>query len=366
MSSTSPCRVLEHPACALEFVERAPGHRARDRVRGPDAGHDVLALAVREVLAVQPRLAGDRVAGEDDAGAGVCAHVPEHHRLDDDRRPEVVRDPVVRRGRRGPGGCSTSGTPPRPHRGAARAGRSAPRRRTPPPPPRRRPPRSGRTPPRPSLAGIDAPGHGLDGVVHVEHVEHGLGVHPVEPDDDVGHEPGAAGEPGECGRRRPVEAEVEDGVHHPGHGDGRTRPHGDQQRLRTTPEGLAGAPFELGEPGEDLLEEALREDAGVEVGAARRRGDDVPRWDAQPEPDETGQSRALPAEQPDVGRVGLLEGQRVHGGVDLTRPGGGRACATGPRGTRTRSCAPSRASGEDTKSRRPASTAPRAASKRSR
>ncbi len=48
---------------------------------GPDAGDDVLALGVGQVLAEQDLLAGVRVAGERDAGARVVAHVAEDHRL---------------------------------------------------------------------------------------------------------------------------------------------------------------------------------------------------------------------------------------------------------------------------------------------
>ena len=61
----------------------------------PDAGHDVLALGVGQVLAEEDLLAGVRVAREGDAGAGVVAHVAEDHRHDVDRRAEVVGDLLV-------------------------------------------------------------------------------------------------------------------------------------------------------------------------------------------------------------------------------------------------------------------------------
>ena len=63
--------------------------------RGPDAGHDVLALGVGQVLAEEHLLAGVRVAGEGDAGPGVVAHVAEDHRHDVDRRAQVVGDLLV-------------------------------------------------------------------------------------------------------------------------------------------------------------------------------------------------------------------------------------------------------------------------------
>ena len=62
---------------------------------GPDAGHDVLALGVGQVLAVQDLLAGVRVAGERHAGARVVAHVAEDHGHDVDGGAEVVGDLLV-------------------------------------------------------------------------------------------------------------------------------------------------------------------------------------------------------------------------------------------------------------------------------
>ena len=64
----------------------------RDLRRRADARDDVLALRVREVLAVEDSFAGVGIAGERDAGAGVVAHVPEHHRDDAAGRAEVIRD----------------------------------------------------------------------------------------------------------------------------------------------------------------------------------------------------------------------------------------------------------------------------------
>ena len=60
-----------------------------------DAGDDVLALGVLQVVAVDARVAGGRVAGEADAGARVRAEVAEHHRADVDRRAQVVGDALL-------------------------------------------------------------------------------------------------------------------------------------------------------------------------------------------------------------------------------------------------------------------------------
>ena len=65
-----------------------------DRLGRPGAGHDVLALGVHEVLAVEDVLAGGRVAGEGDAGARVVAHVAEDHELDVDGRAPGLGDVV--------------------------------------------------------------------------------------------------------------------------------------------------------------------------------------------------------------------------------------------------------------------------------
>ena len=74
---------------------RHVGLHLGDLGRGPDAGHDVLALGVGEVLAEQRLLARVRVAGERHAGARVVAHVAEDHGHDVDRGAEVVGDLLV-------------------------------------------------------------------------------------------------------------------------------------------------------------------------------------------------------------------------------------------------------------------------------
>ena len=62
-----------------------------DRLGRPDAGDDVFALGVDQVVAVELVLAGVRVAGERDAGARVVARVAEDHRLDVDGGPLQAR-----------------------------------------------------------------------------------------------------------------------------------------------------------------------------------------------------------------------------------------------------------------------------------
>ena len=65
-----------------------------DLLRRADAGDDVLALRVDQEFAVEPLLAGRRIAGEGDAGRRGVAHVAEHHRLHVDRGAPAFRNVV--------------------------------------------------------------------------------------------------------------------------------------------------------------------------------------------------------------------------------------------------------------------------------
>ena len=68
-----------------------------DRLRRADAGDDVLALGVDQVIAEELVLAGIRVAGEGDPGPGIRARIAEDHRLHVDGGP---LQPVIRSIRR--------------------------------------------------------------------------------------------------------------------------------------------------------------------------------------------------------------------------------------------------------------------------
>ena len=65
-----------------------------DRLGGADAGDDVFALGVDQVVAVELVGAGVGVARERDACSRVVARVAKDHRLDVDRRPLQARDPL--------------------------------------------------------------------------------------------------------------------------------------------------------------------------------------------------------------------------------------------------------------------------------
>src|SRR5208337_3245318 len=81
---------LAYPVALRPF---APCHEAYLQRRA-DARHPVLALRVRQILAVDALFAGGGVAGEGDAGGAVIAQVAEHHRLDGDRGAPIVGDVV--------------------------------------------------------------------------------------------------------------------------------------------------------------------------------------------------------------------------------------------------------------------------------
>ena len=65
-----------------------------DLLRRADAGDDILALGVDQELAIEPLLAGRRIAGERNAGRRGVAHVAEHHGLHVDRGAPAFRDGV--------------------------------------------------------------------------------------------------------------------------------------------------------------------------------------------------------------------------------------------------------------------------------
>ena len=84
-------------SCTVEQFLVRPGQALRhfvDVQRRANAGDDVFALRVHQELAVELPLAGRRIAREGDAGAGVVAHVAEHHRDDVHAGAEIVGDAV--------------------------------------------------------------------------------------------------------------------------------------------------------------------------------------------------------------------------------------------------------------------------------
>src|SRR6266516_2076842 len=245
-------------------------------MRRPDPGDDVLALRVREELAVGARLAGGWIAGERDAGTRPVAVVAEDHLDDVDGGAEIVRDAMraaVDLSARVVPGVEDSA-----HRTAELLAGVL----------RERPAGLLRTEvlerrdELPEVVGgeIDVllrPAFLLQlrerllEAISVDTVHHSA-VHldqaPV----------GVLGEPFVSSRRRKpldcfvVEPEVEDRVHHPGHRHRRARAHGNEQRLPRVAETLPGPLLEGRDVLVDLGLEAFRQlpRAGVVTAGIRR------------------------------------------------------------------------------------------------
>ena len=318
---------LELLADALEFrVDlRHLGLHLRDLRRRPDAGDDVLALGIGEVLAEELLFAGVRIAGERDAGAGVVAHVPEDHRHDIHGGAEVVRDllavAVVHRAL----------AEPRPEDGLDREVELLVRVR-------REVAAGGLADDRAVLAGDLAQVLGAEvgvlrdpagGLLRVErvveflagHIHHDAPEHLDEPPVGVPAETLVAGQRDEALQRVLVQAEIEDRVHHPRHRELRAGADAHEERVRCVAEALAGLPFDLLDGLEDVIPEpvgellAVREEVVARFGRDREAG-----WDGQPGVGHLGQPGALAAEQVAHRRIAL--GATSAPGVDVALRGG--------------------------------------------
>ena len=225
-----------------------------DRERGADAGDDVFALRVHQVLAEEYLLAGGGIAREADAGAGVFAEVAEDHGLDVDGGAQPVVDVVD--AAIGLGAVVV----PAPEDGVARLHELLERVL------------------RKVLAGLFADEllvlgddvlqrFGLEFVIELDlfaqldrvedvlelllgNVEHDVAEHLDQAAIGVICETGIAAALGQRFDSLVVEAEVEDGVHHAGHGELRAGADGDQQRIFTGAELLS---LELFEPRERFV-----------------------------------------------------------------------------------------------------------------
>ena len=249
---------LEHPQLALLDCELGIAHVAVVRLEpGEDlhqlwvdrgelpfdrsqwfgvayAGHDVFSLGVHEEVAVGALGARGRVPGEADTRAGLVVPVAEHHRLDVDRRAEIVRDPfpnaVGDRPRPVPGGEDGFD-------GAAKLVDRVLRERV-------------------SCCSLDDGLQLLDECLQVGcgqlgvrrtrallqgveraielvagDAQHYAAVHLHKTPVRVEREPLVTGLLGEAHDRPVIEAQVQDGVHHARHRELRSRSHRDQQRV---------------------------------------------------------------------------------------------------------------------------------------
>ena len=227
------------------------------RHRVADARYDVLALRVLQVVAVDALRAGARVAGERHAGPRVVAHVAEDHRHHADRRAEVGGDAFLAAVEHRAVGVPR--VEDRQHREVHLLARVLGE----------------------LTAGVGEHqvlvGRGqllevfgvqfrvacralgflrrLKGTLEVitVDVKHGLAEHLDQPPVGVPREPLVARLRGEALNRRVGQADVQDGVHHAGHGELSAGPDADEKRVAGLAEFAAHGPFQCVEVAADLV-----------------------------------------------------------------------------------------------------------------
>ncbi len=104
-----------------------------------------------------------------------------------------------------------------------------------------------------------------------------------------------------------VEAQVEDGLHHAGHGHLGPRAHGNQQRVLRVAKPLPRVLLDVGEGGSDLFHEAAGDALAPEVVDAGFGGDGEARGDGEAEVAHLGQVGALAAQEVLHVLVALME-----------------------------------------------------------
>ena len=105
-----------------------------------------------------------------------------------------------------------------------------------------------------------------------------------------------------------VEPEVQDGVHHSRHREGRARADGDEQRVLVVAEPLSGLRLDGAQAVYDLLPHPFGEVLAVRVvGVADFGRDDETGRDGQARARHVGESRALAAEKCALASVAFLE-----------------------------------------------------------
>ena len=286
-----------------------------DGLGGAHTGHHVLALGVHEELAEQLLLAGGGVAGEGHAGAGGVAHVAEDHLLHvDGGAPgggNVVHAAVV----------DGAGVVPGAEHGPDGAHELIPGVL------------------RELLAdllpvlGLEQLGqllevlggqlgvqlhvplglHLVDELLEVllAHLHDHVGIHLDEPAVGVVGETGILGLLGKGLHHLVVEAQVEDGVHHAGHGGPGAGADGDQQGVVHIPELLAGHVLQLGHISHDLVLDLSVDGAAILIVlGAGLGGDGEALGDRHPQVGHLSQVGALAAQQFPHGAVAL--GEQVH------------------------------------------------------
>ena len=279
--------------------------------RVADARNDVLALRVLQVVAVDAGVAGGGVTGEAHAGAGVFAHVAEHHGADVDGGAQVVGDALaaaVDAGALGVPGAE-HGLDAHVHLGAGVL--------------------------REVVAGLfldDAlegfdealevlggqlgvalhAALGLEGVEGVGEevavdVEDGLAEHLDEAAVGVPREALVTANGGEAEDGLIVQADVQDGFHHAGHGELGAASHGDEERVGGIAQAAAHLVFDAAQGAGDLGGKRLGNRGVLEVCAARLGGDREAGGNGQAELRHFGKVGSLSSEQVLHGLVALGE-----------------------------------------------------------
>ena len=284
----------------------------RKRPRGADAGHHILALGVDEELAIEFLRAGRGVPGEAHAGGGVVATVPEDHLHDIDSRAQVGGDVVRAAVHLSPG--VLPGTEHGVHGPVQLLDRIGC-------------PFTTQVIVADLLEGADELLEVIRAKIGVEFdatlaFQLGQGVlvgvcrdaldyFAVHLDETPVAVPGKtliAGLLGD-GRHRIIgDTKIEDGVHHPGHGEHSTGADRDQQGFLRPAELASCAFFQPGQAGVDLAGQSIRPLTAPLHGLhARRGGDGEGVGDRNPDPGHLSDARPLSPEQVPHARVTFRE-----------------------------------------------------------
>jgi hypothetical protein len=304
------------PVAELDELAVQPGHFLRhlsNGLRRADAGHDVLALGIREVLAVDCVFAGRRIPSEADAGRRILTHVAEHHRDDVDRSSvghrfrDAELPPIVDRPLAVPG---TEDRGDRPLELFVRVVRKR-------------------------LTGLGAADREkrfreltkrarieID-VVHravfaldfgkciverlVGDTHRDLGVQLDESPPCVVGEARIVRLPDKALQRRRIEPQVQDRVHHPGHRHRGAGAHRDQKRIVCVAEALARLALELGDVRAHLGHQPIGQAISFEIGEASSGADHEAGWHVEPNLRHRAEVRALAAQVHLVAGIAFLE-----------------------------------------------------------
>ena len=201
-----------------------------DWARSAHPGHHVFALGVDQVLAVEGVLAGRGVAAEGDAGGAVVAHVAEDHGLHIHGGAQVIADliqpPIIDRAPPVPGSEDGGDRVPqlvhRVFREVELHGVGDDRLELP-----------------GDLLQLFGREVGVQARLALGRIQDMFERTAFNPEDDLAKqldeapvsvrgEPRVAGEVRQASHGLAVQAQVEDGVHHPRHGEFRARAHGDE------------------------------------------------------------------------------------------------------------------------------------------